>query len=427
MKNKIVTILFSLLLVSCQSRKEKTIEIFTEESVDTTVVLRPDYPESTDTLRLSNIADSVFYVKLQYRQFDDILNVQYFDSLIFVQDYTAVFAFNPSGELLYKVLLSSRGCLDVDAGNSKFYTYTIKNQIKAYDFKGNELEHFRARVDENSFYGFYFLAINDSLFARAEYNAGYNEYELDFINKKGRMIGGIKNVEPHARTMNSYSHHESWPRPLFRCSEGLRYHRCYGDTLFAIQSDMTLRPVLIEQKISKVPLDKRLESVGGDEIEYRQYCLDHKLYATRIFENNHFFIVDYLMGKSWREFANCNYLVYDKKNGKLNRIENDFYAEYDTHKLHLGIFNDYDGGLAFAPFCQSGDYLIMVNAGDVQMGGKDYPKRLYEKGRKMNGEHFVFRSNVYRTSDDKQRADRFFQNLDEEKETALMIVKLKRL
>ena len=75
MKNKIGIILFSLLLVSCQFQKEKTIEIFTKESVDTTVVLRPDYPESTDTLRLSNIADSVFYVKLQYRQFDDILNV----------------------------------------------------------------------------------------------------------------------------------------------------------------------------------------------------------------------------------------------------------------------------------------------------------------------------------------------------------------
>ncbi|SHF34238.1 hypothetical protein SAMN05444349_11690 [Bacteroides faecichinchillae] len=151
--------------------------------------------------------------------------------------------------------------------------------------------------------------------------------------------------------MNFHTYHESWPRPLFHCSEGLRYHRCYGDTLFAIQPDMTLRPVLIEQKISKVPLDKRLESVGGDEIEYRQYCLDNKLYATWVFEDNHFFIVDYLIGKSWREFASCNYLVYDKKTGKLNRVENDFNAEYDTHNLHLGIFNDYDGGLAFALFC----------------------------------------------------------------------------
>ncbi|GCB34650.1 hypothetical protein [Bacteroides faecalis] len=226
MKNKIVVILFSLLLACCQFRREKTIEIFTEESVDTTVVLRPDYPESTDTLKLSNIADSVFYVKLKYKEFRDILNVQYSDSLILVQDYTDLFAFNSSGELVYKVPLSSCGSFDMDVENSRFYIYTTKpNQIKVYDFKGKELDCIRAKIDDNSFYGFYFLTVNDSLFARAEYNAGYNEYELDFINKKGRMIGGIKNVEPHIRTMNSHTYHESWPRPLFRCSEGLTISR----------------------------------------------------------------------------------------------------------------------------------------------------------------------------------------------------------
>ena len=41
---------------------------------------------------------------------------------------------------------------------------------------------FGRKIDDNSFYGFYVLTVNDSLFARAEYNAGYNEYELDFIN-----------------------------------------------------------------------------------------------------------------------------------------------------------------------------------------------------------------------------------------------------
>ena len=63
-------------------------------------------------------------------------------------------------------------------------------------------------------------------------------------------------------------------------------------------------------------------------------------------------------------------------------MTNKFDYENKHALFHFGIFNDYDGGLAFAPSAQSGDYLIMVNASDQQGDRhKTLPKTLYQEGR----------------------------------------------
>lgn len=186
---------------------------------------------------------------------------------------------------------------------------------------------------------------------------------------------------------------------------------------------MTLHPILIEQKISKVPLEKRIECAGGDMKEYLTYCAENKKYAVRVYENSRYYIAEYLEGKSLTKLP--NYLVYDKMDGKLNIVESDLLHSLETHHLHLGIFNDYDGGLAFTPLCQTGDYLIMEDAGETQGRGKYFPRTLYFKGKWIIDEQYPCRSDVYRSIDDKKRADVFFDNLDEKKNTMLMIVKLK--
>lgn len=62
--------------VSCQTKKEESVS--TPKTGDSIVVLRADYPESTDTLKLSQIADTVFYVNIPYK--GGIEQVQYIDS-----------------------------------------------------------------------------------------------------------------------------------------------------------------------------------------------------------------------------------------------------------------------------------------------------------------------------------------------------------
>lgn len=416
-------IFFLLLMqVSCQTKKEETVS--TPVRSDSIVVLRVDYPESSDTLRLSQIADTVFYVNLPYK--GRIVQVQYLDSLIFVLDMNNVIAFNQLGELLYKIPVNTSTCFDFRPEESRFYTYDVfkSKEIKVYDFKGNELKCIRLKTDEKGFYGASFLAINDSLFAISRLNEGNNENELFFINGKGRQVGYKKNMEPFVPARDALTHNEIWPRTLFRTSEGLRYHRCYRDTLFAIQQDMTLYPLLIEQKIAKVPLEKRIECVGGNMTEYLNYCYENDKYAVRTYETSRYYIAEYLLGRS--PFSLPNYLVYDKETGKLNRIELNLDHGFETHQLHFGIFNDYDGGLAFTPLYQTGDYLIMVNGGEAQGRGAAFPKALYKRGKSIKNEQYSCRSDVYRSINDKKRADAFFDNLDEREDTMLMIVKLKR-
>ena len=411
-----------LIQVSCQAKKEEPVS--TPQCSDSIIILRPDYPESPDTVKLSQIADTVFYVKLPYKGY--VAQVQYLDSLIFMQSTDYLFAFKPSHELLYKIPMKSSSCFDLRPTESKFYIYDAfdLNEIKEYDFKGNELRKIRLKTNEKGFYGASFLAMNDSLFAISPLSDGCNENELFFVNGKGKKIGYIKNIEPYVRAGDALTHNEIWPRTLFRTSEGLRYHRCYRDTLFAIEQNMTLNPILIEQKISKVPIEKRIECVGGDMIEYLNYCYENNKYAVRVYENSRYYIAEYLLGRNSQMLP--NYLVYDKKSGRLSRGENDLSRGFETHQLHFGIFNDYDGALAFTPLYQSGDYLIMVNGGEAQGRGSGFPKALYKRGKNIENEQYPCRSDVYRSIEDKKKVDAFFNNLDEENDTMLMIVKLKR-
>ena len=121
------------------------------------------------------------------------------------------------------------------------------------------------------------------------------------------------------------------------------------------------------------------------------------------------------------------YWLYDRAEGTLSRAGITTQQGIDAHTFHFGIFNDYDGGLGFAPLCQSGDYLIMVNAGTVQPSSfSNCPKYLYEKGRELFGETYPCRSDVAASAQKEAAVKAFFRDFDDEKDTMLMIVKLKK-
>lgn len=118
-------------------------------------------------------------------------------------------------------------------------------------------------------------------------------------------------------------------------------------------------------------------------------------------ENDCYYVAEFLVGRSPVRLP--NYLVYDKETGKLNRVEIDLDRSYEIHQFHIGIFNDYDGGLAFTPLYQTGDYLIMVNADEAQGWEKDFPKTLYKLERSINHKSYPCRSDIYHSISDKKR------------------------
>ena len=386
------------------------------------MLVLPDSSRCAGTFTLSRLADTVFYVSL-HSKLANVLKVHYLDSIIFVQDMHQVHAFDASGRLLYDKDAYA-GCLDVDAASGVFYTYEpLTNEVKAYDFAGKELHHFTVQAEGNSFYGSCFLAVSDSLFAKA--NGAQSEAEVVFFNRKGQVVERVKNPKPAIPQPGAHTYNEVWNRPLFRSPMGLRFHRCYGDTLFAVEEDGTLRPVLVERIVKKVPFDKRLDVVGGDETAYLALCDKEGYAALRMYENSRFFLAEYLIGKS--AFRMPGYWLYDRADSTLHRAGISLREGLQAHTFHFGIFNDYDGGLGFAPMCQSGNYLIMVNAGSVQPADfSNHPKQLYEKGRKHLGETYACRSGMAASRQKEAAAEAFFRNFDDEKDTMLMIARMKK-
>lgn len=453
-----VIMLWLPLIICCkdaskQKNTEKTQEgaFIAENSV---LVLSPDFPESKDSIRLSDIADTVFYVSLKHGN-TGVIQLYYLDSLVALNDGEYVYVFEPKGNVKSMIPLST-GSFDISPEKQRIYTYqNLKKEINSYDLNGNHI--WRAKIkylnskDELGYYGYSFLSVNDTLFAISNINFGYNQDKLIFVNRQGHVVHNVANNERFTPPNSVYSTNRVWQRPLFRDYNKICYHSSYGDTLFAIDAEaLTLPPVIIEEKLPKVPFEKRLEYTGEQIGVFHRYCTnnhsyddnyicdnsipwqegdpsiwtDSCKYATRFFNTSRFLIVGYTHGSLMLPLS--NFVIYDKKTKTLSRTRNDLNKGLGTNFLHFGIFNDYDGGLSFEPEHQSGDYLIMVNAGASQGGMMRRPKELYFEGRKITDTHCVCRSNTYQNLQNKERADAFFANeVNSETNTVLTIAKMK--
>lgn len=438
---------FALLLMVCclnNSRQENR-EAVQEETFATgrsLIVLSSDYPECKNDIRLSDIADSVFYISLK-RGSLDVFQLYYLDSLILLNDMNRLYIFDSEGNVKCEIPLPA-GCFDVSPDMRRLYTYRfLTKEISSWDFDGNNVWKTKVKYsnskDELGFYGYSFLSVNDTLFAISNINFGNNQDKLIFVNHHGRTVHNVMNNERFTPPNSVYSTNRVWQRSLFRDYYGICYHSSYNDTLFSIDAEtLEQSPAVIEQKLPKVPLKRRLEYTGEKIEDFYAYCTniytcsdsphdiwtDSSKYATRFFNTSRYVMVGFTHGSL--NLPTSNFLLYDRKTKTLNRTHNDLRKGIDAKFLHFGIFNDYDGGLSFEPEHQSGDCLIMVNAGLSQGGMRHFPKELYFEGRKIVNDHYICRSDVYLSPQYKERLDDFFTNeVDSKNNTVLTVVKLK--
>ncbi len=374
-----------------------------------------------DDAKLTEIIDTLFYVALDYPKMNTILQVHLHDNLILINDSKSVIFFNRQGKYLNAVPLQN-GSMDI-AGNTLYTFQFLDKTISAYDFKGKKLWENRLNYpDETGYMGYYFSSVTPNLFAIANMNVGYNHYELLFFNKEGEMLGALKNREPFLNK-RVYTYNSTWRRLLFRGYDGVYYHPFFNDTVYFVQHT-NLQPAIIEKLVKKVPLKHRLEYTGEPINDFHKYCLTEKKYATRFFETKKYIIVEYQIGSLKNSIS--NYFIYDKTTKKLSCTHNDLLSLL-THSqhLHIGIFNDYDGGLAFQPMHQTGDYLIMIDAGAGQGAKDSKPSELYKKGREIKDKLYRCTSGVWIKKRHKDAAESFFNNHKDDNSTILTIIKLK--
>lgn len=425
-----IRFLFLILCVlSLSACRNKTQNIHSDSSNEMnsrqdTILISSEYPESAEPVTLHRIADSIFYVGLKCKNLGKPLQVHYLDSLILVSDMRNIRVLDASGNCMREIPLVIGG-FDLLPAKSEIYTYSSQQRkIEAYTFGGKKIWSTKVKITEKEFgfYGYSFAAINDSTFAISIRNTGNNFDQLVFINKTGYIVHHVANAERFLPPPTTYSRNAVWHHPLFRVYDGVRYHPNFSDTLFSI-ADTIIVPRAIEQKTAKVPLEKRMEYTGNNNLnEMIRYCKENDKYATRFYDTERFLVVNYRMADLDVSFS--NYLIYDKKTKELGRSFSDFVQGLETGKFHFGIFNDIDGGLGFTPDYQSGNYLIMVNAGENQGAMKDMPKQLYQEGRMAEGKRYKCKSNSALNSEYKMSADEFFEKISKE-QNILTIVKLK--
>ena len=199
---------FLLLLIVCcvgpATQKNTEIiqgEVFAFEKP--LIVLSSDYPECEDSIRLSDIVDTVFYISLKHGNID-ILQLYYLDSLIVLNNADHVYVFDPKGNVKCKIPLQA-GSFDVSRGMQRLYTYQfLTREISSYDFEGNRIWQTKVKYsnpkNDLGYYGYSFLSVNDSLFAVSNINYGNNQDKLIFVNQHGRVVNHVMNNErfiPH--------------------------------------------------------------------------------------------------------------------------------------------------------------------------------------------------------------------------------------
>ncbi|MCI7706422.1 MAG: 6-bladed beta-propeller [Parabacteroides sp.] len=392
------------------------------KTINNTQLISLSSGSKVNDVQLTEIVDTLFYTALDYPKIKTILQVHLHDSLILINDSKSVIIFNRQGKYLRSIPLE-KGSMDI-VGDI-LYTYQFLNkEICAYTLKGDKLwRNLLNYPNEAGYMGDYFVSITPNLFAVANMSIGYNHYELLFFNKEGEIVNSRENrcffQKQQVNTYNSI-----WKRLLFRGYDGIYYHPFFNDTVYSVQYT-NIRPAIIEKLVKKVPLKQRLEYTGESLESFHKYCLKENVYATRFFETERYIIVEYQIGSLLNSVS--NYFIYDKTTQKLSGTHNDLLSLLNnSQRLHIGIFNDYDGGLAFQPMHQTENYLIMVDAGDNQGVKKSMPSELYRKGRKIKDKSYICTSDVWLKQKYKDTATSFFDKNKGDNSTILTIVKLKK-
>lgn len=424
MKNIIIILTLCIFILSC---KKQTSFLKLQESVcytDSVIFLKDVSTTINDTVYLGDIIEDIKYISLDISNIESLFQLQYTDSLIFASNNDSVFIFTQQGRQLNKIPLDF-GCFDISENQNSIYTYVPLNKsLSCYDLSGKRLWTSRLQYKGKDIgtYGHSFVRISDSLFAIAIQNQGFNTDRFILVDKRGNIKEHVANPESFPNPDICYTSHTEWRRTLTRNGNRIFYHPLYGDTIYILNDSMKLEPYIIEQIVKKVPLEARPEYTGNNWKQFEKICRENNFQVTRVFNTLRYVIVEYKLG----HISNCisNYWVYDKKEKLLKKTFNNLSESLSKGKAHFGIFNNYDGGLAFAPDFFSNRYLIMVNAGTLQGNKSVYAKQIYSHNLHMMKNKYKYRSDIYQNQEAKKKADDFWMNCDDKKLT-LTIVKMK--
>jgi hypothetical protein len=418
--------LFIIISANCSGDRQKKRHAETTDHKELRVMTLIDSSSAVieDTIRLSFFADSLFYIplgKTPLGSIEGIRKVVISGTHIFVHDNSGLHLFKQNGDFLRKV---SDKCWSFDVLETEQLIYiAYQKHIDVYDFNANLILNKIPLNEEIESTGDFIAAIEADKIAVSTWNKETQQNRLLIIDTLGGTIAEFPDKQLFSSKNISQVNTSKFHCSLFRYNDEILYHPHYSDTLFLL-SDNGLSPIFVENIISKVPLQQRLEY--SDDIEkFEKYCIENKAYITCFFETGAFTFVVYRLGHLNRSLP--NYLLYDKQTRKTYNYKQNLI--FENGRLHFGFFNDYDGGLPFNPEYCSGEYLI--EAYDAKLFISDYQHGMSLKSCSKNGvctvNHYEIKSNHYSSLKGKNIIEKLSTQIKPEDNPVLVVAKVKTI
>ncbi|MDR0962404.1 MAG: 6-bladed beta-propeller [Mediterranea sp.] len=371
-----------LFLFSCGGSSKPTKKEIEQVNQNSTAFYVVDslYEKSNDTIALSEFCDSLYYIPIEKAKGVAISNY----SILKISKFSLfILILTGNGELLQFDLQGQfirqfnpqykYRSFDVLEKEKQIYASTDLDRIMIFDFDGNQ----KRRIpipDGMSSYGNFFAVIDTNHIAIARWNVGVNKERLVIIDNKGAVVKSFPNTEMFQSGNPIFINATAFHRMLFRNGNTVKYSPFYSDTLYTLTPDLELSPTFVEKIIPKVPLRHRLAYVG-DLNNFNAYCREHAVYTTRFFETERYVLNIY--NRAYINQTLPNYLLYDKKTGKLYNYEQQLILEGNWW---FGLLNDIDGGLCFMPEVGDDNYYSSDNELIIAYNPVAFKKH-YLKGR----------------------------------------------
>lgn len=377
----IIIIVFGTFLYSCNNQ-EKELPI-----INTTSLI-------ADELTLSDIAEEVSYIKLDNSVLlSKIKDVKKIDNLYFISTKDDLYLFGIDGEYQHQIGKRGKGpfeytrfndfTLDV---NSKLIYFLDYKKVIVFSFSG-EYKYSFPTPESFEFSSVYFF--NNCLYFPVGFHLGDLEKEWIVTDINGNIKREKNNFISGISPTIDYK-----IKPLFESNSRLYYWNEINDTIFRI-----------DEKCEATYLfaNGNFRVTGNDLSSPENYMNKISWQLMSVLGTEHFLIFDYLLLKDKQRV----YTFFNKNNQKMYK-----WAVLDNFKSD-GV-NTYDNGLVFIPKSQA------------QLGNKEYLvswAEAYDIKALVTRE--IFKSSIPKYPEKKKALDTLANNLDENDNPVLILVKLK--
>ena len=344
-------------LISCQNKTTKS-KVLPEVKLP-----EIQYPVTIDfvnnfekyrELKLSEIADSIEYVKLENSPkcfIKRVKSVHITDSFIFVPQYKTILQFDRQGKFIRHIGKMGRGPKEyshvydacVNRDKQRMYVNAGEShKIQIYDFEGNHKAKFKY------FSNIAFEMLDSSkVVSSIENPYGQERLKLLITGPEMDTLETLLNTVkfPFQKRTSVYSHH--FDNRFYRWDNALHYKKLYGDTVFQVKAlgNIEARYVIDEGKY-KLPVDCRIERIQ----DFSKFKIRaNKYIKTWVHEIKDYVLISYNKANYGGLFKLA---VYDKRSGELYSIGN-------PDEKNNGFANDLDHSGHYFPLdVQDNRYMV---------------------------------------------------------------------